>query len=460
MSAALEARIAEWRAFATRSRAVDAVDADELESHLRDSIDALRTAGLDDDEAFLVAAKRLGALDPISREFARVHSARLWKQLVLSGVGPEAAESGRVRRHELFVVVAFALGAAVLVQLLRLGTGAVSADSPYGAEGFRWFSGLLPAVLATPVIGYLAWLRRLSLAEIAAPAALVTVTTLALLIPPFDLGGLTAPVAALHSPVVLWFAVALTYLGTEWRSSERRMDVVRFTGEFAIYVVLIVLGGGVLFGLTSVIIGAIAPDAVSELAAWILPSGGAASLVVAAWLVESKQSVIENIAPVLTAIFTPLFAVMLAISAALYAAFGIGRDFDRELLATFDVVLVVVLALLLYGLSARRPETASRVMDVLRLVAIAAALALDALVLGSMFARIGEFGFTPNRVAALGLNVLLFANLAVAAALGVRALRGRGTPAAPESWQTRYLPVFGGWALLMVVALPPMFGYA
>ena len=43
-------------------------------------------------------------------------------------------------------------------------------------------------------------------------------------------------------------------------------------------------------------------------------SGGRASSS-AAWLVEAKQSVIENMAPVLTRLFTPLFAFMLACAA-------------------------------------------------------------------------------------------------------------------------------------------------
>ena len=44
---------------------------------------ALTQAGLTEDEAFLVAVKRMGSLDAISREFAREHSEQLWKQLVI-----------------------------------------------------------------------------------------------------------------------------------------------------------------------------------------------------------------------------------------------------------------------------------------------------------------------------------------------------------------------------------------
>ncbi|MBN9190425.1 MAG: hypothetical protein J0I62_18300, partial [Microbacterium sp.] len=80
----MESQIAAWREFAARRAAIGAVDVAELEGHLRDQIDALVESGLDPDEAFLVAIRRLGRLDDLSREYAREHSDRLWKQLVLA----------------------------------------------------------------------------------------------------------------------------------------------------------------------------------------------------------------------------------------------------------------------------------------------------------------------------------------------------------------------------------------
>ena len=53
-------------------------------------------------------------------------------------------------------------------------------------------------------------------------------------------------------------------------------------------------------------------------------------------------------APVLTMVFTPLFAVMLLVSAVVYATTGFGREFDREVLTVFDLLLVTVLGLVLY----------------------------------------------------------------------------------------------------------------
>ena len=72
----LESQIAEWRAYMHRRRELHRSDAEELEDHLRSRIAELTAAGLRADEAFLIAVKRMGSLDELSREFAREHSER------------------------------------------------------------------------------------------------------------------------------------------------------------------------------------------------------------------------------------------------------------------------------------------------------------------------------------------------------------------------------------------------
>src|SRR5215213_11782182 len=81
----IEEQIDRWRSYLRRRQAIHSVDVAELEDHLREQIAVLVDAGLAPDEAFLVAVKRMGNVDTLSREFAREHSGRLWKQLVLAG---------------------------------------------------------------------------------------------------------------------------------------------------------------------------------------------------------------------------------------------------------------------------------------------------------------------------------------------------------------------------------------
>jgi hypothetical protein len=443
----LESQIAEWRAYVAHAPGVNGHDIDELEDHLRHQIAELTAAGLTDDEGFLIAVKRLGDVDSLSREFAREHSGRLWKQLMLSGEGDTArAPSGWLQ------AVVFAAAAAVAIQIARLAAGFPDVEPDWLARNATLF--VLPFLGA-----YFARHRQLEIRHWLLTAAPFALAALVVNLYPWDADSDTQDLVVLSLPAVLWFVVAYPYMGGTVRLHKHRMDFVRFTGEWFIYYVLIALGGGVLMALIAGIFDPTGVD-VDEIAAWVLPSGAAGAVIVAAWLVESKQRVVENMAPVLAMLFTPLFAVMLAGAAVVYAVTGVGEAFDRELLSVFDALLVVVLGLVLYGMSARDASTSSpEWMDGIQLVAVVSALVLDLMVLGTMIARIGDLGFTPNRAAALGLNLVLLVNLAGAAWLSARFLKRQSTLHRLERWQTTYLPVFALWAATVVVVLPPLFRF-
>ena len=442
----VETQIAEWRAHVAKAPAVNGHDVAELEDHLRNQIDELCAAGLTADEAFLVAVKRMGELDGVSREFAREHSGRLWKQLF------EPDEEAALLGEGWLDALVLAIGAAVAIQVARLSAG-------FPDEEPTWLARNLGLIVLPFLAAYFARRRQLDARGWLATAAPFAVAAVVINLYPYDADSDTEILVALHLPVVLWFVVAFPYMGGTLRSHESRMNFVRFTGEWFIYYVLIALGGGVLMGLTAGILQPTGVD-VDRIAQWVMPSGAAGAVVVAAWLVESKQRVVENMAPVLAMLFTPMFALMLACAAVVYAVTGLGDAFDRELVSVFDALLLVVLGLVLYGLSAREPSTSPNWMDAVQLVAVAFALVLDLLVLGSMVARIGDLGFTPNRTAALGLNLVLLANLAVAGWLSALFLRRRSTFHRLERWQTAYLPVFAVWAAAVVVVLPPLFGFS
>lgn len=444
--AELEAQIDRWRGYVQRNRAISPADVDELEDHLREQIADRQATGLDDEEAFLVAIKRLGNLDAVSHEFAREHSERLWKQLVLV---PEGSDDGNASPwRELVVVLALAVGAGV----------AVKAGAAWIEDGAALMRNL--GLLVFPfVAGYFAWKRRFTWKVAATLVVPFAVLAAVLNLYPFAPGGATGMLAALHAPVFLWVLTGMAYVGGRWRSDTRRMDFVRFTGELAIYYTLLALGGAVLIALTLAtlrIIGANFQPVVDD---WVLPFAVPGALVVATWLVEAKQQVVENIAPVLTRVFTPLTIAMLLVLLAVLATAGGFVEIDRTLLILMDAILVLVLCLLLYSISAREPLAPPGLFDALQLALVIAALAVDAVMLTAMLTRIAEFGYSPNKIAALGLNLLLLVHLLRAAWLSVGFLRGRLPFTVVERWQTRYLPIYSAWATVVVVVFPPVFGF-
>jgi hypothetical protein len=446
----LETQMAEWRAYMLRRRAVSDSDVDELEDHLRERVADLTGTGLHADEAFLIAVKRMGRMDELSREFAREHSDRLWKQLVLTD--EDASAAAERRRGLLVMVVCAALGALAVKLPALFGFG--FDDS---AEFYVRNLGLL--VLA-PLALYFALRRDTGRGTAAALIGLFALGAVAANAYPFDTDSQSIVLTAIHLPIALWIVVGIAYAAGDWRSGQRRMDFIRFTGEWFIYLVLIGLGGGVLTGITVGTFSAIGIDAETFISEWLLPCGGAAAVVVAAWLVEAKQSVIENMAPVLTRVFTPLFAVTLVAVLVAIAVTTNAIDVERDMLILFDLLLVVVLALVLYSISARDPGAPAGVFDWMQLALVVAALLIDVLVLVAILGRITEFGFTPNKSAALGENLVLFVNLAWSAWLYWTVVRRRGRFARLERWQTDYVPVYAAWAWVVVLVFPPLFAFA
>jgi hypothetical protein len=446
----LERQIAEWRTFVARGRAIADPDVEELEGHLRDQIEALTGAGLDAEEAFLVAVKRIGSLNALSREFAREHSERLWRQLVLGGDGT----GGKAVRTEPMVVLALAVAAAVAIKIPELfGIRFAEGSEDFYARNLAFF--VLPFLTA-----YLAWKRGLGgsgfarlLLPFAAAAAVVNLY-------PFQTEGHTLVLAAIHLPIALWLAVGLAYVGLRWRDSDERMNFVRFSGELFIYYVLIALGGGVLSLFTGTMFEAIGIRAEPLITQWLLPCGAMGAVLVGSWLVEVKQGVIENMAPVLTRIFTPLFTLVLLAFLATMIGTGRGIDVQREVLIGFDLLLAVVLGLLLYSASARDPIARAGPFDYLQLVLVVSALIVDVVALAAIAVRISDFGFTPNRTAALGENLILLVNLGWSAWLYARFVRGRTPFGALERWQTSYLPVYSFWAAVVAVVFPLVFRFA
>ena len=468
----MESLIAEWRTHLDGQGAIDALDSEELESRLRDEVGALLDVGLSDDEAFLVAVRRVGETNPASREFARERFERLWEQPVSDPVreeerrlpvweralallvpDPAAGDDGRSARTEFVVVLGLAAAAGLAIKVPEVfGYRLIDGDGVY-ARNLSLF--VLPMLA-----GYFAWKRGLSRPQSLWLVLPFVAAAVFANIFPFERDAHTESLTAIHLPFALWLAVGIAYVGGRWRSVERRTDFVRFSGELFIYYVLIALGGGVFSLLTWGMFEAIDLDIGGFIVEWLLPCGAMGAVLVGAWLVERRRGIVQDIAPVLSRVFTPLFAVMLPIFLAAMVVTGEWVDMDRDMLIGFDIMLALVLGLLLFSVSARDPQARPGVFDALQLLLVMAVIVADLIALSAIAGRISEFGFSPNRTAALGGNLVLLGNLSWSAWLYARFLSGRGEFSSLVSWQANYLPVYAVWAALVVIAFPPLFGYA
>ncbi len=294
----LEEQIDQWRSYLRRRQAIHSVDVAELEDHLREQVAVLIEAGLATDEAFLVAVKRMGAP---RRALPGVRARAL-------GAPVEAA-----RRRVRGIRRAAGTGPhGCHRRLLSCGGGGRGDQAAGARSGSTWTrtpastSATLSLFVLPLLTGYFVWKRRLDIQH--GPLAGRGVRR----------GGrvrqrLSLRTGRLHRGAHR-AAPADRALAGRWASrtpaaagarSTGRMDFIRFSGELFIYYVLIALGGGVLTAFMAMIFQAIGIDIEPFFESWLLPCGAAGAVLVASWLVEAKQSVIENMAPVLTRLFTP-----------------------------------------------------------------------------------------------------------------------------------------------------------
>jgi len=85
----LNEKISMWRNNLAQSETLGSSDIEELESHLHEEIEQLKTLKLSDEEAFLVATHRLGGTDSLSTEYEKINRGSIFRRrlsLMITGI--------------------------------------------------------------------------------------------------------------------------------------------------------------------------------------------------------------------------------------------------------------------------------------------------------------------------------------------------------------------------------------
>src|SRR5918994_1648063 len=206
----LEEQIARWRSYLRRRQAIHSADVAELEDHLGEQVAVLVDAGLAPDEAFLVAVKRMGALDALSREFAREHSDRLWKQLVVSP--SDTGEPQAAARTDAVVAFCLAAAAAVAIKVPALFGIRLEEDQDAGFYARNLSLFVLPLLT-----GYFVWKRRPDAGPLhSVPGAFLEGSAGGPGHPnafPLAPGADAQLLRPLRLPIALWLVVGIAYAG-------------------------------------------------------------------------------------------------------------------------------------------------------------------------------------------------------------------------------------------------------
>lgn len=157
--------------------------------------------------------------------------------------------------------------------------------------------------------------------------------------------------ACFNLPFLLWTLYGAGRIGTDWRSTDKRIEYIRFTGELIIHGGLLFIGGGILLLLTAGLFELLNINSGSILETMAI-YGLASIPLVAAWATDS-YSAARRLVPLLARIFSPLLlALILSYMGAM--ALNITELFtDRSILLIYNILLLIVLATSVFTLTGR-----------------------------------------------------------------------------------------------------------
>lgn len=269
--------------------------------------------------------------------------------------------------------------------------------------------------------------------------------------------------AELHIPLFLWLVTGVAFAGEEWKNSSARMGFLRYNGEVIIYTTILIIGGGILTAITLALLGFIEKS--YELSEWYqdyaMMYGFVATPIIATFLLDKVIDKRINIAPTIAKFFTPLFLITTFAYLVIMVIYQKNPFGDREYLVALNILLIVVLGLLIFTIAERNIASPPNTGDYLNIGLSLTTIILDAIALSASVFRTASdiYGLTPNRIAILGINLLVFVHLLGILINYVRFVWKDKPFEKLENWIAGYLPYYAVWAILVSIFLPIFFWY-
>jgi hypothetical protein len=264
--------------------------------------------------------------------------------------------------------------------------------------------------------------------------------------------------AYLHMPLLMWCFFGMIHMNFELSDKAKRIGYLRFNGDLLALGAVILLAGVLLAGLTIGLFEAIGMKIEEFYIKYIVLWGLVSAPIVATFIIRNFPSVTNKIAPLIAQLFSPLVLITLIIFLTSIPFSGKDLYNDRSFLLVFNMMLLGVMALVVFSVTETSLNRKNRFMEVTLFLLTIAALLIDAYALSAIGYRIASFGFSPNKFAVLGSNVLIFLNLVLILVDLIRVNFRKASIERVENTIAFYLPVYFLWTLIVVFTFPLIFG--
>jgi hypothetical protein len=133
---------------------------------------------------------------------------------------------------------------------------------------------------------------------------------------------------------------------------------------------------------------------------------------------------------------------------------------DREFLLIFNLLLIGVMALIFFSVTEASKEKPAKASNWILTLLSGTTILVNLIALSAIGFRISEWGITPNRLAILGVNLLMLVHLILVSRKLFQTLYKQESFSEVALLVVRYLPIYLIWSLIVVFVFPLIFGFA
>jgi len=264
--------------------------------------------------------------------------------------------------------------------------------------------------------------------------------------------------AYIHMPLLVWCLYGLVFINFDLKDKKKRIEYIKHNGDLAIMGALILIAGGILTGITIGLFQAIGINIEKFYSHYIVLIGLVSAPVVTTFILKNFTSLTSKIAPIIANIFSPLVLITLVIYLIVFAISGKDPYNNRDFLLIFNIMLIGVMAIIVFSVSKTSMNQKHKFNEMVLFILSIVTIIINLIAISAIFYRLGEYGLTPNRLAILGSNILIFINLILITIDLFKINFKKSDLENVEFTISKYLPVYIIWTAIVVFGFPLIFG--
>ncbi|RZK44021.1 MAG: hypothetical protein EOO90_01840 [Pedobacter sp.] len=314
-------------------------------------------------------------------------------------------------------------------------------------------------VVFPALTAFFLWRNKVSPTKIFIVLAIFLASLLFINLLPHNTKSDTLILSCVHLLLFLWSVLGFSFVNSTKNDSNKRLGFLKYNGDLVVITALILIAGGLMSAITIGLFSLIGFNIAEQYMQNVGVFGLAAAPIVGTYLTQVNPQLVGKVSPMIARIFSPLVLVMLIVYVAVIMYSGKNPYTNRDFLLLFNGLLIGVLALIFFSIAGTSEKQKSKLEVFILLALSLVTIVVNGIALSAIIFRIAEWGFTPNRTAILGGNILILINLVLVAAQLFRYSSKKTSLESIGNSIAAYLPIYFIWTIIVTFIFPFLFGF-